>query len=145
MAKVIFDGVNRLVIIDPGIIEIDVRIDLYSDWKEWALLSDNIKYFSAFRATGGDPISATKKLGAGFFITNGWRIRPPEEDIEIVFIGNLFAEEGKKIFARTVGDFNARTIVERSADALELIGNFQTSDRTRLNQALTTGQFVALK
>ena len=35
--KVTFDGENRLIIINDGELNINVKQDIYSDWKEWAL------------------------------------------------------------------------------------------------------------
>ena len=55
MAKVTFDGPNKLIIVNPGIVELDVQVDIYSDWKEWAATGDNLKYPPALRTIGGDP------------------------------------------------------------------------------------------
>ena len=51
--KVTFDGVNRLIWINDGVTSLDMQIDVYSDWKEWMLLGDNTKYYSAFNTVGG--------------------------------------------------------------------------------------------
>lgn len=66
--------------------------DVYSRWKDWVSIGDNAKYPEAFSVVGGDAISATTNLAVNFFIRNdlGWRIRPPETDIDIVFVGNLY-------------------------------------------------------
>ena len=117
MAYVTFDGPNSLIIVDPGITELDVQIDLYSDWKEWSLLSDNLKFQPAFRSVGGDPISDTRNLGATFFLINGWRIRPDEVDHRLTITGNLFTDPaGFSPVVPTLGDFNV--IVEYSTSNL---------------------------
>ena len=117
MAKVTFDGVNKLIIVNPGITELDVKIDIYSDWKEWALLTDNLKFEAALRAVGGDPISDTRNLGATFFLINGWRIRPDETDHRLIISGNIFTDPaGFSPVVATVGDFNA--VVEYSTSNL---------------------------
>ena len=117
MAKVTFDGVNSLIIVDPGITELDVQIDLYSDWKEWSLEDDNLKFLPAFRAVGGDPISDTRNLGITFFLINDWRIRPDEVDHRLVLSGNLFTDPaGFSPVVPTLGSFNV--IVEYSTSNL---------------------------
>lgn len=117
MALVTFDGPNSLIIVNPGVTELDVKIDLYSDWKEWTLLSDNGKYLPAFRSVGGDPISATRALGATFFLINGWRIRPDETDHRLIITGNIFTDPaGFSPVVPTVGDFNI--VVEYSTSNL---------------------------
>jgi len=93
MADVTFDGTARLIIVNNGITELDVA-DVYSWWKEWVLESDNAKYLSAFRTTGGDPISGTLNISAYFFLTNGWRMRPDEVDHTLTVNGNLYVEGG---------------------------------------------------
>lgn len=117
MALVTFDGSNKLIIVDPGVTELDVKVDLYSDWKEWSLLSDNLKYEPAFRAVGGDPISDTRNLGATFFLINGWRIRPDEADHRLIITGNLFTDPaGFSPVVSTLGNFSV--IVEYSVSNL---------------------------
>jgi len=104
-----FDGPNLTIILDSGVTTVDVEIDLYSDWKEWMLVSDNAKYPLAFRTIGGDPLTPGIDAGAYFFIQNqnGWRIRPPEEDITILFSGNLAPEDSSlPILVPTIGAFS---------------------------------------
>ena len=56
--KVIFDGPNKLITVGPETSIIDVKIDLYSDWKEWAMAAENMKWAAAFRSVGGDALAA---------------------------------------------------------------------------------------
>jgi len=104
--KCTFDGANRLILINSPETEIDVKRDVYSDWKEWASLRDNTKYEPALRVVGGDPISESRSLGATFFLTNGWRIRPWEGTYELNFVGNLYTEEGSSPFIPTINPSN---------------------------------------
>ena len=117
MAKVTFDGTNKLIVVDAGITALDVRVDLYSDWKEWAVLSTNLKYLPAFRTIGGDPVGS-KNFGRAFFLSNGWKIRPQEANHELVVTGNLFLDAGESggLFVPTLGGYTVSTIVERSLD-----------------------------
>lgn len=105
-----FDGDNLLITLTAGGVahEVDVQVDLYSDWKEWVKLAGNSKYPPAFRTIGGDPLTPGINAGAYYFIRNdlGWRIKPAEEDSTISLTGNLAPENSAlPIFEPTVGAF----------------------------------------
>lgn len=87
--KVTFDGENRLIYINEGETEIDVEQDLYSDWKEWASIRDNLKWVAAMRTVGGDA-TPTGALGATFFLINGWQIII---QFGVNFTGNLYSDD----------------------------------------------------
>jgi hypothetical protein len=95
----IFDGPNLTITLDApssGTLNVDVEADLYSEWKEWSLLSDNIKYPPAFeRVVGGDPLSPGIAAGAYFLLNNleGWRIKPFEANHTVFLTGNLAAAD----------------------------------------------------
>jgi hypothetical protein len=72
--KVIFDGINRLIIINPDEPSISVKNDIYSSWKEWARLRDNAKFLPAIRTTGGDPVGGGQSTGDSYFLINDWRV-----------------------------------------------------------------------
>lgn len=114
--KVTFDGINRLVLVNDGVTEIDVEVDLYSDWKEWVTLYDHGKFLPAFRAVGGDPTTAGRALGATFFLINGWRIKTWEGDHRLVVTGNLYTEEGEPPFVPVEGPYT--TIIESNVSNL---------------------------
>ena len=102
-------------------------MDLYSEWKEQVKLIDNMKHPPAFRTVGGDPISDTQNLGATFFLTNGWRIRPFEGDHTLTITGNLFTDPaGDLIVVPTLGDFTVlvtmivSNLVDSSVSRLDL-------------------------
>ena len=107
--KVTFDGPNRIIYVNEGEDEIDVEVDIYSDWKEWALHRDNLKYVAALRVVGGDP-TPTGFLGATFFTINNWRI---QIDHAVNFTGNIYSddydtpfsvEEGTELATATVSN-----------------------------------------
>jgi len=115
MAKVSFDGPNKLIVVNALITELDVRIDIYSDWKEWALQDDNIKYLPALSAIGGDPISSGVYVGTTYFLENGWRIRPYEGTHQLTIVGNLYTREsGQNPVIPTVGTYNVLVSMFRS-------------------------------
>lgn len=72
--KVIFDGINRLIIINSDEPLISVKNDIYSSWKEWARLRDNAKFLPALRTTGGDPVGSGQTTGDNYFLINNWRV-----------------------------------------------------------------------
>ena len=106
MAKVIFDGIQKLIIVNNNITELDVKIDIYSEWKEWVLLGDNSKYLAALSVIGGDPISATRFVGSTFFLENDWKIRPYEGSHTLTISGNIFTRSGDPITVPTLGNYN---------------------------------------
>ena len=77
--KVVFDGPNRVIIVDENVTELDIREDVYEAWKEWVRNPDlqiNASYPAAIRGVGGDPISGTTDQFVGdiYFLFNGWRL-----------------------------------------------------------------------
>lgn len=117
MSKVTFDGPNKLIIVDSGITSLDAKIDLYSDWKEWVLVSDNSKYLPAFTAIGGDPIGGGLYTGITFIQINGWLIRPDEVDHTLTINGNLFGDAGAPIITPTLGDYTVLVQLRNSTQA----------------------------
>ncbi len=88
--SVTFDGENSIIVINDGVTDIDVKIDLYSDWKEWAAQRDYLKYLPAMRSVGGDPTTGGSFLGSTFFTINDWQILIREN---VLFDGNLFSDD----------------------------------------------------
>ena len=109
-----FDGVNLLITLDSGVTNVDVQEDIYEPWKTWMLGShDNRRYPEAFRSDGGAPLTDVISQGSYFFLNNaeGWRIKPPEEDITIYLTGNLAVEDtGLDAVVPTTGAFTAAII-----------------------------------
>jgi hypothetical protein len=113
---VFFDGPNKLVRLSNGAGTIVVKEDIYSPWKEWALIADNLKYFAALRSTGGDPLPGEGEfLGSTFFLINGWKLRLVDD---VIIDGNLFTEDGSSPYTTTgdvyVATAKVSTLVERT-------------------------------
>ena len=72
--KVDFDGPNKEIIVSEFVSGIDIKTDIYSDWKEWVQLYDNAKYLPAIRTIGGDPVGGGLFAGDIYFLINGWRV-----------------------------------------------------------------------
>jgi hypothetical protein len=123
MSQVTFDGPNKLIIVDNAVTELDAKVDLYSDWKEWVLTSgsDNAKFLPAFRTTGGDVLPGGQYVSGYYFLANGWRIRPYEGDHGLSVVGNLFVDGGGNPFVPTLGDYTVLVNVQTSANSLTTI------------------------
>ena len=114
MSKVTFSGEDKLIIINSGITSIDVKTNIYSDWKEWVAsagdfsgsTSDNSRFLQAISAIGGDPISLVLNLGTTFFLENGWKLRPYEGNHSLLVTGNLYSRDGSSPFVPTLGNYN---------------------------------------
>lgn len=106
---VTFNGDTLRITLDSGVTELNVQTDLYEPWKNWMLANPrNRRFPEAFRSTGGDPLTSIIDSGSYFFLQNdkGWRIKPPEEDINIFLVGNLAPESSSyPIFVPTDGAF----------------------------------------
>lgn len=106
MPNVVFDGPNKIITVNLGIEELNIQVDVYSDWKEWVVSDSNAQYLPAISVIGGDPISATKNLGATFFLENGWKIKPSEANHTLTVVGNIFTRDGSPVFIPTTGQYN---------------------------------------
>jgi len=114
---VTFDTSGPLRIIEisaGGDNEID-WLEIYSEWKVWSQLSDNLKYPPAFRVVGGDPISDVQNLGSTFFLLAPWRFRPAELDHELIINGNVFYDPpGIPPVVPTLGGYTVLTTLKVS-------------------------------
>ncbi len=110
--NVTFDGLNKLMIMSPGVVDLPIK-ELYGDWKKWAQLSDNSKYLPAFSVVGGEPTIGANTITPYFFIQNSWKIRPQEANHTLEVDGILIAEEETDAFVDTIGVYriNIQSIV----------------------------------
>lgn len=115
-----FDGTTLVITLDSGITAVNVADDLYKEWKLWQL-AGNMRYPAAFSTEGGQATTATGTVSAFYFLRNdvGWRIRPPEEDIEIFLEGNLYGTDpALPIRVMTIGNFNVLVAIDRDASSV---------------------------
>jgi hypothetical protein len=118
--KVVFDGIQKLILVANGTTELDFRIDVYSAWKEWLKDPNHINsaYIEAITVVGGQPLPGNRALGSTFFLTNGWRMRTWEGDHALTVSGNFFTSEGTAAFVPTLQpwtitvNLNTSTLVE---------------------------------
>lgn len=93
--KVTFVGETREIIINPGFTEISVKEDIYSAWKQWALLRNNTKFPEALRSTGGDSLGSGLFAGDIYFLRNGWKIVVNEL---VKIDGVIYHDDGIEVF-----------------------------------------------
>ncbi len=119
MTVATFDGPS-LTIQLPSVEPYDAQRDLYSAWKQWAGLSDNLKYLPAFDTTGGDVISEGQTIAPYFFCRNdlGWRIKMPDDDGEIVLAGNIFPRDSNETLFQQSPGYDAFLRLEVSSRAV---------------------------
>ena len=114
---VTFDGANKLIIVNPGVTTLDFPTDVYSNWKEWLIQTDNVntKFAEAIRTTGGDPLPGGLLLGSSYFLQNGWRMRTWEGNHRLNVIGNVYTQEGENLFVPTHDPHNIEITLTVSA------------------------------
>ena len=103
-----FDGPNKLAILDSAA-TLDVG-DLYSRWKDWAAESDNSKYLQFLDVVGGNTTVGDNSIASYFFVLNGWKIRPAEQNQTLTVDGILNVDGGGDPFANTIGNWRVRII-----------------------------------
>lgn len=122
--RVIFDGENKLIYIDPDTEVIDIRSDVYSNWKEWVQVRDNAKYEPAMRTTGGDPISGGINTGDIYFLINDWRI---VVDHNLDIYGAIYSDNYASPYVREPG---TNIVINRVSNLVQSIGTDEALQRT---------------
>lgn len=94
---------------------------MYSSWKEWVRSANHIEnsgVLDAIRVIGGDDITSdgSRKVGATFFLINGWRLKPWGGDYRLIISGNVYTEEGDPIYVPVDGDY--KIIIEQTLSSL---------------------------
>jgi len=97
--KVAFDSITKTIFVAEGVTQLDVKVDLYSAWKEWIKEAHDAVIpagqLIAFSAVGGDAVTDNQNLGTTFFLENGWRIQPytSGQSYTLTITGNLYTRE----------------------------------------------------
>ena len=99
-AKVTFDMDARLIIVNPNVTVLDVKVDIYSRWKDWLLLETNTKSTQAMRTIGGDATVTGQFAGDIYFMVNNWQIQFDPSTTSIS--GSIFSDD----FDTPLIDFN---------------------------------------
>lgn len=144
--KVTFNPTTKIITVTQapvsGVVNIDVKIDLYSDGKEdWKTDASLTKFRFPIRAVGGNPLPGSRTLGSTFFLLYGWKIRPYEASHTMNVIGNLYSEDGTSPYVSTIGTFAIATISSVSS-LVESIDNPWETDLSAYTTAGTAGKIL---
>jgi len=107
----IFDGPNRLIILEAADGDAVAVTDIYDAWKDWVFAGTGAPFPEAFTTIGGEPIGGGVFVGSYFFLntTDGWLIRPREASHTLTLAGNLYpVGSGDPLFAGTLGVFSTQ-------------------------------------
>ncbi len=85
-----FDGINKEITVTTQT-EVNVRKDIYSAWKHWCMIGNNLQYLQALRPVGGDSIGGGSSSPNFFFLMNNWKI--VVDGVIATFKFNLYCEE----------------------------------------------------
>lgn len=119
-ATVTFDGTTKRIVCDTGTVEISVPA-VYTEWVDWAMLSNNLRFFHAFENQGGTVIDsgAGTSIPAYCYLFNTWRVRPQEANHTLtVTEGILLVDGGGDPFVNTIGSFTVRILYQQPVQAI---------------------------
>ena len=90
--KVTFDGANRIIRVNPDVTQLDIKTDIYSDWKDWVnSKDDNAVWLPAIRTIGGDPTVEGQFAGDIYFLINDWKLYIDLTKVKVT--GVLFSDD----------------------------------------------------
>jgi hypothetical protein len=101
-----FDPTERRIILDSVSASAE---QIWTDWVDWAALTDNSKWPPAILQIGGDGLGSGLFIPVYMFLLNGWRVRPMEANHALIITGNLFVDGGGVPVVNTLGAFNVST------------------------------------
>jgi hypothetical protein len=109
--RIIYVTTAPTLIDGDWVVNLDVKVDLYSDSKEDWLANDTLnKFHFPIRSVGGDDLPGEKSLGATFFLDSDWKVKPYEASHVFKINGNFYSEDGTSPFVSTSGVYNIMVI-----------------------------------
>lgn len=124
--KVTFDGAQRLILVNFEVTSLDIRLDVYSAWKEWSLLRDHTKFLFAIRSIGGDPTVQGQRAGDIYFLMNGWKLLFAPWRVQVT--GILYSEDYTSAFFNPIGIMILPVVVSSLVTTVETPTNVVTGD-----------------
>ena len=117
-AKMTYIPGSKLFVLNSGVTDIDVVVDLYSDAKEdW--LSDTVlnKFRFPLLAIGGQAIGGGRVISPYIMMRYGWKVRPQEANHTLTVAGNLITDDESSPFASVLGNYqvNIKSIVSSNS------------------------------
>lgn len=123
--KVTFDGANRIIFVNDGVTDLEIKSEVYSAWKEWVSSTpDNATWAPAIRSIGGDPTVGSQKAGDIYFLQNNWKLYLDITKVKVT--GALFSDnfttayhdlQGSQIFPAEVASLVTTQEVSSSSSA----------------------------
>lgn len=101
---IVFDGVNKRIVLDRTSISAS---EIWSAWVIWH--KENPQWDLAFKQVGGDSLGGGLYIPPYLFLQGSWRVRPMEQNHQLVITGNLFTMDGSSPIVNTLGNFNVST------------------------------------
>lgn len=124
--KVTFDGRKRTITVNSRVTEINIQVDVYSDWKEWVRLHDHLKFTRAIRTIGGDPTIDIQKAGDLYFMMNDWRIVIDLSKTRVT--GVIFSDNFDSPFIDFTGKVVYQSLVSSLVTSITTVQNVVTGD-----------------
>lgn len=115
---IIFNGDAKLISLDSNTLDLS---NLWSEWIDWLLTSDNSKYPLAFSQLGGNAINeeAGTYVPLYFFLLNGWKVKPREANHTLSVTGGvLLVDGGGDPFVNTLGQYVVRVNYQQPVQAI---------------------------
>lgn len=148
-----FDPIEKRIVLDRSTITVQ---EIYSNWVDWVVLSDNAKYPPAFLSVGGDSLGGGLSIPPYYFLANAWRVRPQELSHTLTITGNLFVDGGGDPIVATLGTFNVliRSVVPVQAQGISTSGSSAPTAAENadavwthlfVSKLLTISKFLGLK
>ena len=118
--KVTFDGANRIIRVNDGVTDLEIKSEVYSAWKEWASSTpDNATWPPAIRTIGGDPTVSGQRAGDIYFLQNNWKLYIDLTEVKVT--GVLFSDN----FDSAYYDFNGN--IQFPAQVASLVTTAETT------------------
>lgn len=132
--KVTFDGANRIIYVNPEVTELDIKIDVYSNWKEWTkAMPENAGWLPAIRTIGGDPTITGEFAGDIYFLINNWKLYVDLTKVRIT--GALFSDNFSSAYYTYSG-----TIQYPAQVSSIVVGSAQLADSESISNSLSSIQ-----
>ena len=130
-----FNGSTKIITLDKALVSAS---EIWIAWCDWIETSDNSKWPIALRQVGGDSLGGDLYIPPYIFLMNGWKVRPMEQNHDLVLTGNLFVEGGGIPVVRTIGNYqvNVNYTVPVQAQALNVSGGTSGPTADQIKEAI---------
>jgi len=132
--KMTYIPASKLFVLNSGVTDFDVVLNLYSDAKEdW--LTDTVlnKFKFPLLAIGGQAIGGGRVISPYIMIRYGWKVRPQEADHTLTVAGNLITDDESTPFAEVLGSYQVTIKSIVSSNSLTASGTaLSPSDLTSI-------------